>query len=151
MHDAGMAFHPHRPHALRPWLRWSIYCLTLALVLSGGMWLVVHFLNWPAASRPALDGLPSPWESPLMKAHGAAMLAMIFFIGRLSGTHVLLGWRIHKRVWDGVAVLVLFGLLAGSGYGLYYWIPDDWRDGLGLIHGAVGCLTVLMLIYHRRR
>lgn len=155
MHDGGMsaphshALHPRR-HALRRWLRWLIHALMLALLVSGGLWLSVHFLAWPAASRASMEGLPSPWEAPLMKLHGAAMLSMVFVVGRLSGTHVLLGWRIKKRVWDGVALLVLLGALAVSGYVLYYWVPDDWRDGLGLVHGVGGALAGLALWYHRR-
>ncbi|MEN9451438.1 MAG: hypothetical protein RLZZ369_497 [Pseudomonadota bacterium] len=147
---AIMAFHPHRRHALRPWLRRTIYVLMAALLLSGCLWLSVHFLAWPQMAQASMEGLPSPWESPLMKLHGGAMLGLVFLVGRLSGTHVLLGWRIKQRVWDGMALLVLLGILALSGYALYYWIPEAWRDALGLLHGGVGTLTVLGLWYHRR-
>lgn len=147
---AAMAFHPHRRHALRPWLRLTIHALMLALLLSGSLWLCVHFLAWPAVAQASMEGLPSPWEAPLMKVHGGAMLGLVFLVGRLSGTHVLLGWRIKQRVWDGVALLVLLGALALSGYALYYWVPEAWRDGWGLMHGAVGVLAALGLWYHRR-
>lgn len=150
MHDGGMAFHPHKRHALRPWLRRTIHTLMLALLLSGGLWMCVHFLAWPAMARASLEGLPSPWEAPLMKLHGAAMLGMVFIVGRLSGTHVLLGWRIKQRVWDGMALLVLLGGLAVSGYVLYYWVPDAWRDTLGLVHGLTGLSAAAGLWYHRR-
>ena len=150
MHGAGMAFHPHRRHALRPWLRWSLYALLMALVATGGLWLSIHFLAWPSMARPEMEGLPSPWEAPLMKLHGAAMLAMVFLVGRLSGTHVLLGWRLRKRVGEGVGLLVLMAALALSGYALYYWVPEAWRDGLGLLHGAAGVLMALVFAFHRR-
>ena len=48
------------------------------------------------------------------------------------------------------SLFVLLGILALSGYALYYWIPEAWRDALGLLHGGVGTLTVLGLWYHRR-
>lgn len=145
-----MAFHPHKRHALRPWVRRTIYTLMLALLLSGGLWMSVHFLAWPAMAQASMEGLPSPWEAPLMKLHGAAMLGMVFIVGRLSGTHVLLGWRIKRRVWDGVALLALLGALALSGYALYYWVPDAWRDILGLAHGLTGLAALVGLWYHRR-
>lgn len=151
MHDGGMAFHPHKRHALRKWLRWTIHALMLTLLLSGGLWLCVHFLAWPVVAQASMEGLPSPWEAPLMKLHGGAMLGMVFIVGRLSGTHVLLGWRIKRRVWDGVALLVLIGGLALSGYALYYWVPDAWRDALGLVHGLTGLVAATGLWYHGRR
>lgn len=146
----GMAFHPHKRHALRPWLRLTIYALMGALVLSGGLWMCVHFLAWPSLAQASMEGLPSPWEAPLMKLHGGAMFGMVFLVGRLSGTHVLLGWRIKRRVWDGVALLALIGGLAVSGYVLYYWVPDTWRDTLGGVHGLVGLSAALALWFHRR-
>jgi hypothetical protein len=48
--------------------------LTAALVASGGLWMVVHWLHWPAASQPQMEGLPSPWEAGLMRLHGCAMM-----------------------------------------------------------------------------
>lgn len=135
---------------MRPWVRWSIYLLVLTLVASGGLWLCVHFLAWPAVSRPSMEGLPSAWEAPLMKAHGAAVMGMLFFVGRLSGTHVLLGWRVKRRVFEGLGMLMLVALLTLSGYTLYYWVPEGWRDALGLAHGFVGLLAACLLFIHRR-
>jgi hypothetical protein len=145
--------HGHRnriPHVSRRLL----YACTLVLAASGLLWLSVHHWAWPTASRAAMEGLPSPWEPWLMKAHGAAMMLMLFVVGRVSSTHVMRGWRLppgpHRRLAGGVALLVAMGLLALSGYGLYYLVPDDWRDGLGWVHAGIGGLWVLTLLVHRR-
>lgn len=131
--------------------RRTLYASAAALVLTGVMWLSVHQLAWPAMSRASMEGLPSPWEPWLMKLHGAAMMVMLFMIGRISSTHVMRGLRLHWRVRDGIGLLVGAGLLALTGYSLYYLIPDDWRDANGWVHAAIGILWTVTLLWHRRR
>jgi len=129
----------------------SLYASAAVLVLSGLMWLSVHQLAWPVMSRASMEGLPSPWEPWLMRLHGAAMMAMLFLIGRISSTHVMRGLRLHLRVRDGVGLLVGAALLALTGYSLYYLIPDDWRDANGWVHAAIGIVWTVTLLWHRRR
>lgn len=130
--------------------RRTLYASAAALVLSGLMWLSVHQLAWPVMSRASMEGLPSPWEPWLMKLHGAAMMVMLFMIGRISSTHVMRGLRLHWRVRDGIGLLVGAALLALTGYSLYYLIPDDWRDANGWLHAAMGILWAATLLWHRR-
>ena len=139
-----------KPTQLKSWLRLTIYLLMVVLLITGVLWMSIHFFQWPDAAAPLMEGLPSPWEAPLMKIHGAAMLLMIFILGRLSGTHVLLFWRMRRRRKEGAILLAAFGILALSAYLFYYWIPEDWRDYLGWAHGAMGALTALLLAWHRR-
>lgn len=127
-----------------------LYVATLALAGTGWLWLSVHWLAWPAASRAAMEGLPSAWEPWLMKVHGAALMLMIFLAGRLSATHVMRGWRLHWRMGDGVALLVGLALLTLTGYSLYYLVPEAWRDADGLLHAAIGTLWTAVLVFHRR-
>jgi hypothetical protein len=140
----------HRNRISLPQRR-MLYACTAVLLLSGLMWLSVHHLAWPSASRAATEGLPSPWEPWLMRVHGAAMMLMLFLVGRLSATHVMRGWRLHVRRKGGVAMLTGLALMALTGYSLYYLIPDDWRDVDGWVHAAVGVAWVLGLLLHRRR
>lgn len=128
-----------------------LYASTAALVSTGLMWLSVHQLAWPVMSRASMEGLPSPWEPWLMKLHGAAMMVMLFMIGRISSTHVMRGLRLHWRVRDGLGLLVGAALLALTGYSLYYLIPDDWRDANGWVHAAIGIVWTATLLWHRRR
>lgn len=162
---AAMAPHPHahrhphphpNPHRLaqrntmsRAQAR-SVLGLVALLVCSGGGWMVVHWLHWPAASLPAMEGLPSPWEPMLMRVHGAAMLLMLWLVGRISGTHAQRGWRLRLRRRGGLWMLACVAALTLSGYLLFYWVPEDWRDGVGLVHGAIGLVWALSLLWHRR-
>jgi hypothetical protein len=127
-----------------------LYASTWLLVASGLLWLSVHQWAWPAMSRPAMEGLPSPWEPWLMKLHGAAMMLMLFLVGRLSATHVMRGWRLHRHRMSGLAMLAGMALLTLTGYGLYYLVPDDWRDATGWAHAAIGAAWGLVLWVHRR-
>jgi hypothetical protein len=122
-----------------------------ALLVSGGGWMVVHWLQWPQAALPAMAGLPSPWEAPLMRLHGGAMMLMLLLAGRVSATHAPRGWRLHLRRRGGVWMLACLGTLALSGYLLFYWVPEDWRDPVGLAHGAMGLVWSISLMWHRRR
>jgi len=154
--------------------RRALYASTAVLLGTGLLWLSVHQWAWPAMSRASMEGLPSPWEPWLMKAHGAAMMAMLFLIGRLSATHVMRGLRLmspgaassphphpHRpggqpqpqpwRKLGGISLLVQLAFLALTGYGLYYLVPDDWRDATGWVHAAIGVAWVLTLLVHRRR
>jgi hypothetical protein len=145
---------PHHAVRLNPvpnWQRRAGYVVLLALLLSGLTWLAVHFLHWPAASRSAMEGLPSPWEAGLMRVHGAAAMVALFVFGALTSTHVIRGWRMKRRLPSGMVVLGCAVLLVLSAYGLYYLVPDDWRDGLGLLHAGTGISVTLALLWHRRR
>lgn len=151
---AGRSHAQHQAARLNPlpnWQRRVGLAVVLTLLLSGALWLAVHFLRWPMASRAAVEGLPSPWEAGLMRVHGAAAMLALFVLGAMSSTHVVRGWRLQRRRPSGIAVLSLVGVLVLSAYGLYYLVPDDWRDGWGLLHAALGLSAGLAVLWHRRR
>jgi hypothetical protein len=141
----------HRQRNVMPrWQRGLLFACFGWLTLSGGLWLAVHFLAWPAMARAAMEGLPSPWEHPLMQLHGLGVFLMLFMAGRVSVLHVKRGWRLQRHRLSGGATVVALFLLVLSGYALFYLIPDDWRDQLGLLHAAVGFVCVAVLWWHRR-
>ncbi len=140
-----------RRHNTMPrWQRRALYLTVALLTASGLLWLCVHWLAWPTASRAALEGLPSPWEPWLMKLHGLGGVLVLLLTGRLSGIHLMKGWRMHWRRGEGLALFALLGGLALSGYALLYLVPETWRDGLGLGHAAVGAAMAVLLWWHRR-
>ncbi len=138
-------------NTLSPWQRRGIHACVLILLFTGLMWLSVQQLAWPAMAQSSMEGLPSPWLPWLMRVHGAAMMAVLFMVGRLSATHVMRGWRLHLRRRSGLTMLTLSALLALSGYALYYLVPEDWRPGWGWAHAAIGTLWALTLWVHRRQ
>lgn len=141
---------PHGGNALQRWQRWGLYGCLVTLLISGVLWLSVHFLAWPRAAQAAVEGLPSPWEPWLMKLHGAAMMAVLFFLGALAATHVVRGWRIRSRRSSGVALLIFAAALVLTAYALYYWVPDSLRDVVAWVHAGMGLTWVGLLLWHRR-
>ena len=141
----------HKQRNVMP--RWQrrllLACLTL-LVTTGGVWLSVHHLAWPAVARAEMAGLPSPWEHWLMQLHGAGVFVMLFLAGRVSAIHVKRGWRLERHRITGVTLVTALALLALSGYALFYLVSDDWRDAFGLAHAAIGLLCVGVMLFHKR-
>ena len=79
-----------------------------------------------------------------MRLHGLAAFAVLFAFGALAAAHIPQGWRLSHRVrWPqqravrGGAVRPR-GLLALTGYLLYYFAPDAVRPALGWLHSALG-------------
>ncbi len=120
-------------------------------VASGGLWMLVHWLQWPAVAQAEMAGLPSPWEAGLMRVHGGAMMLMLIMAGRVSATHAQRGWRLRQRRRGGLWMLFSLLALALTGYALFYWVPEDLRDQVGLVHGGLGLLWALSLLWHRRK
>ncbi len=134
---------------LRHWQRQLFYATGALLVVTGGVWLVVHYAR-------AADALPSPAESWLMRAHGLGAFAALFVLGALAAAHVPRGWRLVERLgWQaqrrtGLVLCVFAGTLALTGYLLYYFAADDLRPALGWMHSALGAAMAILVAAHRR-
>ena len=142
----AMPTHPH--NRLRPWQRRATDAAGLALLLSGAIWLALHYGR--------SSELPPPLEAWLMRLHGLAAFGALFMLGALAASHVPHGWRATargrgrgQRRW-GVALCVLAALLAASAYQLYYFAPDNLRPAIGVAHSAAGAAMAVALVVHRR-
>lgn len=139
-------------HRLVPWQRRVLYVSGVSLILTGVFWLTVHYTVGAGVGE-----LPHPSEAWLMRFHGMAMFAWLFSQGALAAAHVPQGWRLTGRHrWagqrnSGVVLCVASGLLALTGYLLYYFAPESIRPGLGWIHTIVGLAMAALLVTHRRR
>ena len=134
--------------ALNPLPRWQrrgLYLSVTALLASGLAWLVLHYTIGAGTGE-----LPHPAEPWLMKLHGAATMAGLFFFGTLVSGHVPRGWRMARQRRVGLALWTLLGLLVLSGYALYYFAPEAVRPGLGIAHAALGVALGVLLTWHRR-
>jgi hypothetical protein len=126
--------------------RWSLYGVAAGLWSSGGLWLVAHYL-WMKQGDFGPETSPAePWA---LDVHGAFAMASLWFAGLLWGVHVLTGWESRRGRWSGGWLLGLLGILAVTGYLLYYVGDDDWRGRASLIHWVVGLALLPMFLWHR--
>ncbi|CAN0628632.1 conserved membrane protein of unknown function [Burkholderia multivorans] len=131
--------------------RWTLYVLIMLLVATGTAWLVAHFGRQD-------DALPSPVEPWSMKIHGAAAMIAIFSVGTMVHRHVLPGWRMQRNRVAGIAMSIALGLLAVTGYGLYYfdgetlrWLAERLHWGAGFLLPVVFATHVIAARVSRRR
>ena len=144
--------HPHPPaHRLVRWQRLALYTTGALLLLTGGLWLAIHYSVGTGAGA-----LPHPLEAWSLRLHGLAAFAGLFVLGLLAAAHIPQGWRLsHRRRWagqrsSGVLLCVIGALLAVSGYLLYYFASEALRPALGWAHAFVGVTMGVLIASHRR-
>jgi hypothetical protein len=134
--------------------RLALLLSTTALVLTGVVWLALHYSVGAGAGN-----LPHPFEAWAMRVHGAAAFVGLFVAGLLAAQHIPRGWhmsrphlRLHRRLRlqrvSGAAMSVLGTLLIATGYVLYYFTPEAWRPAMGWAHTALGGVLVALLPWH---
>ena len=123
--------------------RLAIYATGAALVATGVAWALLHYL---ADERTAV-----PANALLMKIHGAAAMVALVLIGALIPQHVGGGWRLARNRVSGLCLAALAGILAITGYLLYYAGSDLLHGGASLVHLAIGVAVPAALVAHRLR
>lgn len=116
-----------------------LYSALAVLLATGVYWALVHYV----AGVRAWMGEPS-----LMKIHGAAAMVALVLIGGLMPAHVTLGWSLRRNRSSGTVLLVTCGLLAATGYLLYYLGGDTARQISSYIHLALGIALPFALGAH---
>jgi cation transport ATPase len=135
--------HP-RPESitLKPFHRYLLYAVLTLLFLSGVVWAYLNYLApLPSESELAVKS----WS---MKAHGGAAMATLVLIGTVLTAHVRFAWRAGRNRTNGIVFLSAFGILAVTGYGLYYAADERLRAWTGWIHLGVGLALPLLLLGH---
>ncbi len=138
-------------HRLVRWQRLVVYGSGGGLLLTGAVWLALHYSVGAGA-----DQLPHPLEIWCLRLHAVAAFAALFGLGALAATHIPQGWRMSERQrWahqqqSGVLLCGLAALLVLTGYTLYYFAPEGIRAPLGWLHAAIGLVTGGLVLSHRR-
>jgi hypothetical protein len=138
-------------HRLQRWHRLALFGVGSLLLLTGVVWLAVHYTIGAGAGE-----LPHPAETWALRLHGLSAFAGLFVFGLLAAAHIPQGWRLTRRHrWvgqrtSGLWLSVLAGLLVLSGYALYYFASETMRPALGWAHSLVGGLMAVLIATHRR-
>ena len=140
---------PVAPTSRRGLTRWperSLYATGALLWVSGVGWLVSHYLT---GGRDAFGEPSHPWDPWWLRVHGAAMIAFLVAFGSLLPTHMGPGWRRGINHRSGIVMLAIVGILAVTGYGLYYAAGEQLRPWVSATHWVLGLAAAGALIAHR--
>lgn len=120
----------------------------LGLWLSGVLWLLSHHVFVPEGEFGPTHRAADAW---LLAAHGAFGFAALWVFGLLWGVHIPAGWAQGRRRPTGAALSAVIGLLAGTGWALYYCGDEALRPAVSRVHWVLGLAAPVALILHRRR
>jgi heme A synthase len=140
--------HPHlRPSGVRlspHHERWTLG-LSLALVISGALWLVFHY--WVAAAGEYGDR-PHPLETWWLRAHGAAAFGFLVLLGTLLPVHMRRAWNRRRNHRSGAFVVTVVIVLVVTGYALYYLSSEELRAWISVTHWLAGLAGLPALALH---
>jgi hypothetical protein len=128
-----------------PALRRTVYVGVSALWLSGGALLVLQLFF----RRTDEFGLARhPLEPGLLTLHGVLAVLGLYLLGWLSARHVGEAWRLAERRSSGVTLLATLGILALSGFALFFLTGDALRAGAAGLHDWLGALALVPALAH---
>lgn len=133
------------PVRLGRWPKRAVYLLALALLLSGGGWLLLeHFVRVEGAFGPTHHPA-QPW---LVKLHGVLAQLAVWGFGALWTFHIRRAWHWRRRRASGGAMFAIMALLSLSGLMLYYVGDEGWRAWSSRVHWILGLAGGGMLLVH---
>jgi hypothetical protein len=137
--------HPHVNLRMERWHRRAVYAVSLLLAASGIAWLLAHFFLRRAGEFGETIHPVEPWS---MKLHGAAAMAMLFFVGSLLNSHIRRALRAGRNLTQGWSVLASLVALTLSGYGLWYLAGEESRIVWSTTHWIIGLGFPALLVWH---
>ena len=129
---------------LSPRHEWFAYAVIAVVFVTGAGWACLHHL----VTRPNEFGASSPAETWILKAHGAAAAIVLVLVGTLLPLHVKFAWRAGRNLRTGLSLLVFFGFLTITGYGLYYAGGEQIRAWTSTAHLWVGLALPPIMLLH---
>lgn len=130
---------------LERWHRRWIYASGAALFVSGAAWLVARYFLRPAGQFGETIHPIEPWA---MKLHGAAAMAVLFFLGSLMNAHIRRALKTGRNLVTGWAMIATLALLVVTGFGLYYVAGEGDRPLWSAVHWIVGLGVALLFVLH---
>jgi hypothetical protein len=127
---------------LEPWHRRLFYMVFGVLWGSGSLWLLIEWFK-----DPELGVARTLLQTISMKVHGATMLVYLALLGTLIA-HIRRGTALKANRLSGFTMIALNGVLAVSGWLLYYVSDDTLREFSSLFHWTIGLIALPLLCAH---
>ena len=124
--------------------RWVVG-ISLALLLSGLLWLLFHYCFTVAGE---FGDTRHPLEVWWLRLHGAAAMGFLVVLGSVLPVHVRRAWTLRKNFRTGLVVLGVIAALVVTGYALYYAGSEDLRPWISGLHWAIGLVGATALVAH---
>lgn len=127
------------------WNRRWLYASIVLLLLSGAAWLIARYFLRPVGQFGETIHPLEPWA---MKVHGAATMAMLFFLGSLMNIHVRRALRAQRNLVSGWAMIVTMAALVVTAFGLYYLADEANRPIWSMVHWVFGFGLAGLIVAH---
>jgi cation transport ATPase len=125
--------------------RYGLYAIFTLLFASGAVWLYADQMKNNASNDTEM------WQQAaayMLTLHGGAAMVTLMLLGALCPMHVQRAWRAKKNRATGIASLVMYGLLIGTAFGLYYLGSEAVRPWISTIHIAFGLAVPAVIAAH---
>lgn len=113
-------------------LRRGLYATGTLAALSGVAWLLT----------------PRRFSAVSMEIHAAAAMVLLVLIGAISALHAPAAWRQRRNHVSGSLLAAALGVLALTGYLLYYLGDELGRTIASATHWLLGLACVALLAAH---
>jgi hypothetical protein len=105
-------------------------------------------LRYVIPSGDAFSVYPHPAWRYVVMLHVFATPAFFFFVGSIWWRHVIRHWGARKRRMSGASVVTVLGLVAASGYALYF-IGGEWLlSATRVVHTVAGAVAIVVYTHH---
>ena len=126
--------------------RLSLYWTSAAVLVTGLVWLYVHYFM-EAVDSFGFEGA-HPAEKWALIAHAICSFYGLWWFGLLWPTHIYKGWRAGIRRWSGGTLFGCVSWLTITGVTLYY-IGQEWlRQWVSLLHWIAGIACAVAFAVH---
>ena len=127
------------------WHQTAVYAVTGLLVVSGLVWVLLHYFG---QTKGDFGPAPHPLEVWMLRVHGGAAMAAFIAYGSLLPIHVRRAWAIRRNIYLGITLIVVMLLLTVTAYLLYYSGSEETRPIISAIHWIIGVVVAPLLTWH---
>ena len=126
--------------------RYSLYGVSLAVWLTGAVWLIFHYFV-KQVDNFGFEA-PHPAEKWSLIVHAGFSFYVLWWFGMLWPNHIKKSWKTHVRRGTGGTLFGFAAWLTLTGYALYYLGSDVWRSWVSVLHWAVGLGALVAFMLH---